>query len=138
MRKVTEKQIKFIETLIAERQVSDEAAADIRRAFPVMTTLQASYAIDGLKKYPRRTAAQDNAWVDPETTVAENVDPGTQIQDQDKSIWFRSGGKLTASQCETVDVTMAIDALYDTEDEAEKARIRIDIENIKAAQGVMV
>lgn len=46
-----------------------------------------------------------------------------------------AGGTLTETQAKTVPLWMAEDGLADTENEAEKARIRIDIANIKTAQG---
>lgn len=48
---------------------------------------------------------------------------------------FKPGGKISEEQSRTVPLWMAEDALADTEDDAERARIRIDIENIKMAQG---
>lgn len=44
------------------------------------------------------------------------------------------GGKLTEAQAATVPLWLVEDALADTESEAEKARIRIDIQNVKNAQ----
>jgi len=49
---------------------------------------------------------------------------------------FTPGGTLTETEVLTVPLWMAKDGLADTENEATKDRIRIDIKNIKSAQGV--
>lgn len=54
---------------------------------------------------------------------------------------FKPGGKITLEQAKTVPLWMAEDALADEDGDGEygakeRARIRIDIENIKTFQGV--
>lgn len=131
----TEKQRNYLRFLIDSRQPQNAEAMLRSIASPTFPKGAASTLITNLKAQP----------------VVENVDPGTQIQQQDNSIdpgnlaemqnaenetfadyGLKSGGILTLAQLRKTPLWMAEDALADTEDETTKAKIRVDIFNIKA------